>query len=113
MTIKDFKAGATAYGLTLRKTWSKEAKRVEREEIVEEYIVGKVTRKYVYAARLSGIETKFAMERNYAIYGTGYHNDDIRLFPSRQAIDDWKEIEELRCKIHNACDYGGINRGGV
>ena len=110
MNIKDFKAGQTAYGLTIRNISYQGAGRNERKECVDEYTVQKVGKKFVYASRNPGsYAERFEMRRDYAIRGNGYHCDDVRLFPSLEAINNWKELEQLRRKIHSACDRG-LNR---
>lgn len=111
MNIKDFKAGQTAYGLTIRNISYQGAGRNERKECVDEYTVQKVGKKFVYVSRNPGsYAERFEMRRDYAIKDNGFHCDDVRLFPSLEAINDWKELEQLRRKIHSACNYGAINR---
>ena len=105
MTIKDFKVGQTAYimgdGCTQRKrfdTWAAE--------------VTKIGRKYITVETPGGWDMKFRETEGsnpYLVEQTEYGAARL-LFPSRKAVDEYREREELKNWVRTAAGWDKIDR---
>ncbi|WP_304634416.1 hypothetical protein [uncultured Oscillibacter sp.] len=104
MTIKDFTVGQTAYAMgdgysTMIDKYS-----------VSEVRVEKVGRKYVTIAGNWGEQfEETSASRSYLIEHRDCGTPRL-LFPSRKAVDDYIEREELKTWVRTAAGWGNIDR---
>lgn len=102
MTIKDFKVGQTVYILG-------DGRRIgDGKETAAEVV--KVGRKYVTISGNWAMQFKETCEsRPYLVEHTDYGTARL-LFPSREAVDDYIEHEELKMWVRTAAGWEKIDR---
>ena len=103
MTIKDFKVGQIAYIMVDGRT--------ERDKFsTQEIEVVKIGRKYVTVSGNWAMQFKETHEsRPYLVEHKEYGAPRL-LFPSREAVDDYIEREELKTWVRTAAGWEKIDR---
>lgn len=106
--IKDFKVGQTVY---VRITGN-EARGKDKDKLLQEYVVSKVGRKYVYAKPSNGSQWEVCFEKNGN--GTGLRQKteycvDYILYSSKQEIEDEQERLKLWNKISSVFGYLSVD----
>lgn len=103
MTIKDFKVGQTVYIIGDFRTQKDRFRSIEAEVV-------KVGRKYVTISGNWGLQFKgTAASRPYLIEHTEVGAPRL-LFPSREAVDEYREREELKTWVRTAAGWEKIDR---
>lgn len=103
MTIKDFKVGQTVYVLG-------DGGRERNKCLVTAAEVVKVGRKYVTISGSWGMQFKeTSTSRPYLVEVKEYGAPRL-LFPSSEALDEYREREELKMWVRMASDWGKIDR---
>ncbi len=105
MTIKDFALGQIAYIMGDYRT---QQKRFNTQEAK----VAKIGRKYVTIKALGGWDMQFestAESRPYLVEHTEIGAPRL-LFPSKEAVDEYREREELKTWVRTAAGWDKIDR---
>ena len=105
MTIKDFTPGQIAYIMGSRFT--------QRDKLGTQMAeVTKIGRKYVTVENSGGWNYQFeetSESRLYLVEHTDY-GDRRLLFPSKEAVDEYREREELKTWVRTAAGWEKIDR---
>ena len=100
VTLKDFQQGESAYALMWRTITSVHVSDAETHTIIEKFTVYSVGQKYVTAGR----GRKYKFQENKGDPWSLIHAEDelIYLFPSKEAVKDYEEMNRRRVEIFKA-----------